>query len=585
MKMVKSLILGSAAGIVAMSGAQAADLPVKAKAVEYVKICSLYGAGFFYIPGTDTCIKLGGYLRVDTTFNGGVYDAPLWSGDGGMQGSRFADRINSRSRMALTVDTRTATEYGVVRTFGQGDFQFSTFGGTVNNAALNAAALTGGLNNDTPGNGYVAVENAFIQFAGFTFGKSASAYATPWNGYPGNNTSFLLGGPDYVTGVNNIQYTAQFGNGVSGTIGLDEGKVFNRTSLGNLDVATPGANYPTSSATPANALSLLQGGYGLGAAAGSVISRATGTPANGYGGQVAPDLAGNIRVDQAWGVFQISGVAHLVNASYNQLDTSTGAGAQGFSSPYPSSYNNSPAFTGVPGTSSSSVTSGHPDSKVGGAITAALQLKNIPTGAGDDIKIDGTYAKGDTKAVISTSGASPSFAMFNHIGSGDPTVGFGYVSDGVFSRGLVNAASSTGGAIQLTEAYGIRGAFNHNWDPYWSTSIFGSYSAVRYNALAQTAYCNSVSANGLTGWGNRVGSGGSSVCNPDFNIFMIGTVTRWTPVKNLTFSAEVMYVGLDQKWSGTTASLWSAPAPLQQTTYTFHDQSTVSVNVRAQRNF
>ena len=73
MKMVKSLILGSAAGLVAMSGAQAADLPVKAKAVEYVRICSLYGAGFFYIPGTDTCIKLGGYLRVDTTFNGGVY--------------------------------------------------------------------------------------------------------------------------------------------------------------------------------------------------------------------------------------------------------------------------------------------------------------------------------------------------------------------------------------------------------------------------------------------------------------------------------------------------------------------------------
>ena len=79
MKMVKSLILGSAAGLVAMSGAQAADLPVKAKAVEYVRICSLYGAGFFYIPGTDTCIKLGGYLRVDTTFNGGVYGRPAWS--------------------------------------------------------------------------------------------------------------------------------------------------------------------------------------------------------------------------------------------------------------------------------------------------------------------------------------------------------------------------------------------------------------------------------------------------------------------------------------------------------------------------
>ena len=60
MKVAKKLILGSAAGLLAIGGAQAADLPVKAKAVEYVKICSLYGAGFFYIPGTDTCIQLGG---------------------------------------------------------------------------------------------------------------------------------------------------------------------------------------------------------------------------------------------------------------------------------------------------------------------------------------------------------------------------------------------------------------------------------------------------------------------------------------------------------------------------------------------
>src|SRR6266851_892818 len=129
MKMVKSLILGSAAGLIAMSGAQAADLPLKAKAVEYVRICSLYGAGFFYIPGTDTCIKLGGYLRVDTTFNGGVYDLPFYNGDGG-QHNRYVDNYFSRSRMALTVDTRTATEYGVVRTFGQGDFQFNSIGTT-----------------------------------------------------------------------------------------------------------------------------------------------------------------------------------------------------------------------------------------------------------------------------------------------------------------------------------------------------------------------------------------------------------------------------------------------------------------------
>ena len=125
----RTLILGSAAGLIAISGAQAADLPVKAKAVEYVRICSLYGAGFFYIPGTDTCIKIGGYLRADTTFNGGAHGAPAWNGDLGQQ-NRYRDYFVSRSRMALTVDTRTATEYGVVRTFGQGDFQFSNFGTT-----------------------------------------------------------------------------------------------------------------------------------------------------------------------------------------------------------------------------------------------------------------------------------------------------------------------------------------------------------------------------------------------------------------------------------------------------------------------
>ena len=38
---------------------------------------------------------------------------------------------------------------------------------------------------------------------------------------------------------------------------------------------------------------------------------------------------------------------------------------------------------------------------------AALQIKNIPWGAGDDFKIDASYAKGDTKNVISTSSASP----------------------------------------------------------------------------------------------------------------------------------------------------------------------------------
>ena len=63
MRSVKGLFLGGAAGLVAVGAAQAADLPVKAKAVEYVKVCSLYGAGFYYMPGSDICLKLGGFVR------------------------------------------------------------------------------------------------------------------------------------------------------------------------------------------------------------------------------------------------------------------------------------------------------------------------------------------------------------------------------------------------------------------------------------------------------------------------------------------------------------------------------------------
>jgi len=84
MKMVKSLLLGTAAVLVAVAGAQAADLPVKAKPVEYVKICSVYGEGFFYIPGTDTCIKLGGFVRQNFIFGqaSGSFAPKMLSGSG-----------------------------------------------------------------------------------------------------------------------------------------------------------------------------------------------------------------------------------------------------------------------------------------------------------------------------------------------------------------------------------------------------------------------------------------------------------------------------------------------------------------------
>jgi Porin subfamily len=519
MKTIKGLILGSAAGLLAAGGAQAADLPVKAKAVEYVRICSLYGAGFFYIPGTDTCIKLGGYLRVDTTFNGGIYDQPAWNGDSGL-GDRYKDYYSTRSRLAFTIDTRTATEYGVVRTFGQADFQFDTNG----NNTFNPNSLATNLGNNanllsTPGGGYVAVEMGFIQFAGFTFGRSASAFATPWEGYPGNNSSFLIGGHDDVTGTNNIQYTAQFGNGVSGTIGLDDPTVYNRTAVYNTMVGITAA----------------------------------GTSGNAYAGVEMPDIVGNIRVDQAWGLFQLSGALHQVDASYNTLTAATAAPTD------------------------LSAISGHPASKYGGAVMAALQIKNIPTGAGDDIKFDATYAKGDTKEVISTSSTSPNFLMagggLGQFGSAG-SVAFGATTDGIYAP--VGFQGSTDGGIHLTSAYGVRGAFNHNWDPYWSSSLFGGMGWVRYDATAQAEYC---AAYGAT----VAGRGVTYTCNPNYSISELGFITRWTPVKNLTFSAESIWTHFNTGFTGSAT--FTPGAPLPAATYNFKSQDTVSFNVRAQRNF
>jgi hypothetical protein len=543
MKMVKSLVLGSAAALVAVGGAQAADLPVKAKAVEYVRVCSLYGAGFWYIPGTDTCIKIGGYLRVDTTFGGGGnYGQPAWSGDSG-QRNRYFDDFNSRSRMALQVDTRTATEYGVVRTYGQMDIQFNNFG--TSNPSVSPFAISGppsGLSSSSLqgiGGGYVGPEYLFLQFAGFTFGKSSSAYSTPWNGFPGNNSSYLIGGNDTVTGVNNIQYTAQFGNGVSASIGLDDPSVYNRTSVLNLSVA----------------------------------GNAIGAGAFAYGGTHAPDVVGNVRVDQAWGLFQISAAAHEVDASYNDL--SAGGAPNAFSE-----------------------ISGHPSTKWGGSVMAALNVKNLPTGAGDDIKVTGSWAEGDMKNIVGTAAAATSPAMFGSSGIAYQSLGFGQVSDAVYlPAGLAAGGSGLAGVggtgdLKLTQGWGVNGAFNHNWDPYWSSSLFGGFASIHYNGsstditTAKGQWCASYMAANKLGTPlapSALTTGAGFSCNPDVNVSMLGVVTRWTPVKNLTFSAEVGWFHLDQKMSGTATLAAAAPKPT--TTYEYKDQDTAWLQVRVQRNF
>src|SRR5579864_967913 len=114
MKMVKSLLLGSAAGLVAVTAGQAADLPVKAKPVEYVKICSLYGAGFYYMRGTDLCIKICGWVRAEIA-DGKINGSMTWRPFNGNANNRNSTNEGSRAPGYITADGRNQTEYGTVR--------------------------------------------------------------------------------------------------------------------------------------------------------------------------------------------------------------------------------------------------------------------------------------------------------------------------------------------------------------------------------------------------------------------------------------------------------------------------------------
>src|SRR5260221_9863304 len=113
---VKRVLLGSAAGVFAVAGAQAADLAVKAKPVEYVKVCSLYGAGFWYVPGTDTCIKIGAYVKLQTAYNanqGGPFMLGVAANGGGDTGGRHTRTDTSpfsfNQRGVLSFGLRTQT--------------------------------------------------------------------------------------------------------------------------------------------------------------------------------------------------------------------------------------------------------------------------------------------------------------------------------------------------------------------------------------------------------------------------------------------------------------------------------------------
>src|SRR5271155_3561688 len=189
MNRMKTLLLGTAAGFVAVAGAQAADMPVKAKPVQYVKICSLYGDGYYYIPGSDTCIRIGGYARLDVGWNAAGGRTPAYSGTQGAQ-DRTVSPLSTRGRASVAMDTRTQTQYGTLRTLTSLYFQNEN-----QSESFNAA-------------------RAFIQWAGFTFGRFES-FSDTWSLNDSWNLAQQQTGSDTgANGVNSIAYTFELGNGI-----------------------------------------------------------------------------------------------------------------------------------------------------------------------------------------------------------------------------------------------------------------------------------------------------------------------------------------------------------------------------------
>jgi hypothetical protein len=113
---IKGLLISSAAAIVAVSGAQAADAIVVAEPepMEYVRICDTYGTGYFYIPGTETCLKIGGYLR---------YQMNYVKEDG-------ADyTFGKLARFAPQFTAKNQTEWGTLTSFAQVHFDWTSAAG------------------------------------------------------------------------------------------------------------------------------------------------------------------------------------------------------------------------------------------------------------------------------------------------------------------------------------------------------------------------------------------------------------------------------------------------------------------------
>jgi len=537
MKMVKSLLLGTAAGLVAVAGAQAADMPVKAAPVQYVKICSLYGDGFYYIPGTDICLKVGGYVRGEYFYNYGANgtNGPFQGGQVGASnpqanGAGFKDRTEGgdwimRTRAYAWFDSRQQTEYGTLRSY-----------------------LQIGVNYDSPnssGSGFNA-NRAFIQFAGFTIGTAQSFfdfYSSP--------ASSFFGPPASDTGDGGwkvFAYTAQYGNGFSATFSIEEPRTFGTGPIGGV--------------IDTNLGNLVLG---------------LNTSDTDRVKQRFPDLVQNWRVDQAWGSAQLMIAAHDVSGGYYAASGTPLLGAITPCSGVTS------GFLGVgTGTLTGSEVCGHPADKLGWAVGGGSR-HNVGT-QGDYFQWQATYTQGAVRYVAFTPAGAFSPVTFN-----GQNLGYGFFTDGVFSNAT--------GEVQLTTAWGINAAYDHLWSPQLRTSIYGSYFRVEYGDNANLAICNAqTTANiGISPFANPSAVAGSiaftpvqvaqGACNNNFNFWTVGSRTQYNFTPWFYVGFDVIYQKLETASNGATVTFTNLTGGAKPTAfYQVMNQDSYGLRVRVHRD-
>jgi Porin subfamily len=587
MSPMKRVLLGSAAGIYTVAGAQAADLPTKAQPIEYVKACSLYGAGFWYVPGTDTCIKIGAFARLQMAygasgggqFTGGGATQP-GTGDFGGAFDRTTNMFNFQTRGAVSFDMRQQTEYGTLRSY-------LDVGASVqsNNGGNGGGATTAPLGpTQSYGSTQIYMDRAFVQFAGFTAGRIRSFFDMVNPGAYSITTQRFSGDTGAV-GITGIAYTWQLGGGLSASLSLEDGG-FGTGGRGRSTINLSGGGSPIGESDVSSA-------FGID----------TVWPDNK--GQQMFDPVFNIRLDQNWGFVGASFALHDASGGYYGSGFncatpspigSAGGVATGLCGSTNSTPNGSPPYSpaNTPVTPGANAVSGHPADIYGWASTVGFTVVNPFGLAGDSLGAQGTYSVGAIG--YNTSNWGP-YAIY---GSGN-NMGMSYLVDGIFN---------TNTPVYLTHNWSAVAYYEHVWTPQWRTSIYGGALGTDFGSGAIAQICavpsmpvgfssglNGVFSNGNTPSFNTTNSGNSeykgavSNCNPNSSWTQLGTRTMWNPVTDLDVGVDLGWVHLNTAFAGT-AVLNTFASPFQQNAtgrpgglYTIDNQDIYSVMFRIQRNF